>query len=100
MSEAPATPPANPSNTRPGWAKPMTDRTFLQRAWDAQHALERRVGAVKKGRYARVLRMARKPEPEEFRHTSNIVLVGIGIVGALGFVVLLVMKGLLRWFGA
>lgn len=69
---------------------------FLENAWDAQHRLERRWAGLGKGRVARVLRMARKPEPEEFRQSAFIVLVGIAIIGALGFFTYLLMSALVK----
>jgi protein transport protein SEC61 subunit gamma and related proteins len=78
----------------------MADRTFMERAWDAQHWVERKIAQIGKGRYARVLRMARKPEPQEFRHTSVVVLVGIAIVGGIGFVIYLFMSWVLKGVGA
>lgn len=69
----------------------MAERTFLDRSWEAQRKVEKRLNAIGKGKYARVLRMARKPEPEEFKQTSNIVLVGIAVIGGIGFAVLLLM---------
>ena len=61
--------------------------SFLDRAWDSQHRLEQKWNNLGSGRFARVLRMARKPEPEEFRQSATIVLVGIAIIGGIGFVV-------------
>ncbi len=69
----------------------MSNRTFLDRSWDAQRKMEKRINSIGKGRYARVLRMARKPEPEEFKQTSNIVLVGIAVIGGIGFAIFLLM---------
>ncbi len=78
----------------------MSDRTFLDRAWDAQKKVEKKIGNIGKGKYARVLRMARKPEPEEFKQTSNIVLVGIAVIGGIGFAVFLFMTWLQKALGA
>lgn len=78
----------------------MTERTFIDKAWDAQHALEKKMGNFGKGRYARVLRMARKPEPEEFRHSATVVLIGIGIIGFIGFLIFLFISWLLGAIGA
>ena len=78
----------------------MSDRTFLDGAWEAQHRLEKRINSIGKGKYARVLRMARKPDPEEFRRTSGIVLVGIAVVGGIGFAIYLLMTWLLKLVGA
>ena len=47
-----------------------------------------------------VLRMARKPEPEEFRQSATIVLVGIAVIGGLGFGAYLLMTWLLKVVGA
>ena len=72
----------------------MSERTFLDRSWAAQRKVEKKINSIGKGRYARVLRMARKPEPEEFKQTSNIVLVGIAVIGGIGFVIFLFMDWL------
>lgn len=69
---------------------------FLDRAWTAQEKVERKWAGLGSGRFARVLRMARKPEPEEFRQSATIVLVGIGVIGGLGFGVYLLMTWLLK----
>lgn len=69
---------------------------FVDRAWAVQDRLAKRWDGMGKGRIARVLRMARKPEPEEFRQSSFIVLVGIGVIGAIGFFVYLFMAWLLK----
>jgi protein transport protein SEC61 subunit gamma-like protein len=69
---------------------------FLDRAWEAQEKVERKWAGLGSGRFARVLRMARKPEPEEFHQSATIVLVGIGIIGGLGFGVYLLMGWMLK----
>lgn len=68
------------------------EKGFVDRAWDVQHRLEQRTKKIGSGRYARVLKMARKPEPEEFRRTSIIVGIGLGIIGLIGFVIFLLME--------
>ncbi len=80
--------------------KAAPDASLVQRAWAVQRNVEGRIQSVTRGRIARVLRMARKPEPEEFRQSSIIVLVGIGVIGALGFFTYLFMSWLLRSMGA
>lgn len=69
----------------------MRDRSFLDRSWEAQRKVEKKFNSIGKGKYARVLRMARKPEPDEFKQTSNIVLIGIAIIGGIGFAIFLLM---------
>lgn len=70
---------------------------FMARAWAWQHALDRKWDGIGKGRFARVLRMARKPEPEEFRQSAIIVLVGIAVIGGIGFAIFLLMDGLIGY---
>ncbi len=72
----------------------MSERTFLDKSWDAQHKVEKKLGAIGKGKYARVLRMARKPEPQEVKQTSNVVLIGIAVIGGIGFAIYLFMTWL------
>lgn len=81
-------------------AKAGQDKSFMDKAWEAQERVERKWTGLGSGRFARVLRMARKPEPEEFRQSSTIVLVGIGLIGGIGFMVFLLMDWLLGLVGA
>lgn len=76
------------------------DAGFIDRAWEAQRKVEAKWASMGSGRFARVLRMARKPEPEEFRQSSTIVLVGIGIIGGIGFAVYLFLEWFLGAIGA
>ena len=78
----------------------MSERSFMDKSWDAQRKVEKKLGGIGKGKYARVLKMARKPDAEEVRNTSKIVLIGIGVIGAIGFIMFLVIRGLLGLFGA
>jgi protein transport protein SEC61 subunit gamma-like protein len=75
---------------------PGAQAGFVDRAWTVQDRMTKRWEGMGKGRIARVLRMARKPEPEEFRQSALIVLVGIAIIGALGFFTYLFMSWLLK----
>lgn len=72
-------------------------RTFLERSWAVQHRIERRWESLGRGRIARVLRMARKPEADEFRQSAMIVLVGIAVIGGIGFFVYLGMSALIAY---
>ena len=67
------------------------ERTFVDKAWDAQVKVENRLKRIGHGRYGRVLKMARKPEPEEFQKASQITAIGIAILGAMGFAIFLLM---------
>jgi protein transport protein SEC61 subunit gamma-like protein len=65
--------------------------SLVGKAWDAQEKLEGRLANLGKGKYGRVLRMARKPTPEEYRKSATISAVGLAVLGALGFVIFILM---------
>lgn len=69
-----------------------TRDSFVGRAWDAQDKLEGRLSNLGKGKYGRVLRMARKPTPEEYRKAALVSAIGIAILGALGFLIFYLMS--------
>ena len=68
--------------------------SFIDRVWQTQHKLEERFKRIGRGQYGRVLRLARKPTSYEFMKSSWVVAIGIGIIGAIGFIVYYVwLKG-------
>lgn len=72
--------------------------TFEQKVQDQQDAIEAWVRRnVTKGSWARIIRMARKPSPEEFRRTSIVCGIGLFVLGAIGFLILLLMDNTLPW---
>lgn len=66
--------------------------TIVAKAWNAQERLEGRLSNIGKGKYGRVLRMARKPSPEEYRKAASISAIGLAVLGALGFVIFVLMS--------
>ena len=77
--------------------KVADERSFVEKAWDIQHNIEARQKRIGKGKYGRVLKMARKPTDEEFAKTSKITAVGIMLIGGLGFLVFLLAELLAPW---
>lgn len=75
----------------------QSDKSIVERARDLQNELEAKRSRIGKGRYGRVLKMARKPTNEEFTKTSKITLAGILLVGGLGFVVFLIATEVAPW---
>jgi len=57
----------------------------VDKAWKVQTQIEEKVKHVGKGRYGRVLKMARKPTSEEYMKTNQITALGIILIGGLGF---------------
>jgi len=75
------------------------NESIVDRAWQLQNNIEARQKRIGKGKYGRVLKMARKPTDEEYSKTSKITGAGILIVGGLGFVVWLLAKHVAPWIG-
>ena len=69
----------------------------MEKAWDLQHRLETKQKRIGKGKYGRVLKMARKPTNEEFSKTSKITMAGILLIGGLGFLIFLVATQVTPW---
>ena len=69
----------------------------MERAWDLQYDIESRQKRIGKGKYGRVLKMARKPTDEEYSKTCKITGLGILLVGGMGFVVYLLAKQVAPW---
>ena len=66
--------------------------SLVGKAWDAQEKLEGRLANLGRGKYGRVLRMARKPTPEEYRKSATVAAVGLAVLGAIGFVIFYAMS--------
>jgi protein transport protein SEC61 subunit gamma-like protein len=77
--------------------KTPDNRSFMEKAWDLQHRVEARQKRVGKGKYGRVLKMARKPTNDEYSKTSKITGAGILLIGGLGFLIFLMAKQVAPW---
>jgi len=60
---------------------------IIDKAWKVQREIEDGVKHIGKGRYGRVLKMARKPTGEEYIKTNQITALGIILIGGLGFLI-------------
>ncbi|HDQ16470.1 MAG TPA: protein translocase SEC61 complex subunit gamma [Bacteroidetes bacterium] len=69
----------------------------MEKAVDLQNNLEAKKERIGKGKYGRVLKMARKPTNEEFVKTSKITGLGIIIIGGLGFAIFLIVQQVAPW---
>ena len=74
-----------------------SNKSFLERAWDLQNNLEARQKRIGKGKYGRVLKMARKPTDDEYSKTSKITGLGIILIGGLGFLIFLIASQVAPW---
>jgi len=60
---------------------------ILEKSWELQEEIEESVRHIGKGRYGRILKMARKPDQEEYSKTVKITGLGIILIGGLGFLI-------------
>jgi len=70
---------------------------IIKKAWEWQHRLESRQERLGKGKYGRVLKMARKPTPDEYEKTAKITGAGILLVGAIGFIIYILKELAVPW---
>ncbi|MCL4328676.1 MAG: protein translocase SEC61 complex subunit gamma [Candidatus Thermoplasmatota archaeon] len=65
--------------------------TIDDRITEIQDKIERKVGGIGRGKYTRILRMARKPTREEYIKVVLITGFGIALLGLVGFVIYLIL---------
>jgi len=65
---------------------------IVDKSWDVQRRIEERMKRLGKGKYGRVLKMARKPTSDEYSKVVLITGLGIAAIGALGFLIYLIMR--------
>ena len=70
---------------------------IVDKAWEIQHNIEARQKRFGRGKYGRVLKMARNPTSEEYSKTSKITGVGIIIIGGIGFLIYLLSTQVAPW---
>jgi len=64
----------------------------IERSWRIQNRFDERIKRFGKGKYGRVLKMAKKPEPEEYKKTLQITSAGCVLIGGLGFLIYLIWQ--------
>lgn len=66
-------------------------------SWSIQQKVEEKIRRIGKGKYGRVLKMARKPDKEEFTKVVQITGIGMILIGALGFLIYLIWTFVPPW---
>ena len=69
-----------------------------EKASGIQDNLESKFRNIGKGRYGRVLRMAHRPNKDEYKRIVLITGIGILIIGAVGFAIMWMMRYLPGYF--
>jgi protein transport protein SEC61 subunit gamma-like protein len=72
--------------------------TTEERAEEIQDDLEATFKNMGKGKYGRILKMARTPNREEYKKTCYIAALGMLVLGAAGFAIMWVMTYLPNYF--
>lgn len=60
---------------------------IMDSAADVQQKVEIRMREMGRGKWGRVLKMARKPSTEEYVKTCKLTAIGLVLIGALGFLI-------------
>jgi protein transport protein SEC61 subunit gamma-like protein len=60
---------------------------IVEKSWDLQRKIEERTKHIGKGKYGRVIKMARKPTREEYVKVTQITAIGLLLIGGLGFLI-------------
>ncbi len=71
---------------------------IVEGSWKVQDKIEEKAGKIGKGKFGRILKMARKPDKEEYRKTLLIVVVGILLIGGLGFLIMWLWDNIPAYF--
>ncbi|MCD6461272.1 MAG: protein translocase SEC61 complex subunit gamma [Thermoplasmata archaeon] len=72
---------------------------IVEKSWELQRRIENRASQFGRGKYGRVLKMARKPTPEEYAKIVEITGLGIILIGGLGFVIWLAWSAMTKSLG-
>jgi len=75
----------------------MSEEGLIAKAWKIQRRIEDKINSIGKGRYGRVLKMARKPEPDDYSRTAKITGLGILLIGGLGFAIYVLSTVVAPW---
>ena len=71
---------------------------WLDKTKKTQRQVDEKIKSIGSGKYARVLKMARKPEKEEYIRTIQISGLGLMLVGAVGFMIYLAWLQIPKFF--
>jgi len=68
------------------------------KAEEIQESFESKAKNMGRGKYGRILKMARTPTRDEYKKTAYIAALGIIVIGAVGFAIMWLMTYLPTYF--
>ncbi len=68
----------------------------VDKSAEFQRKIEQKFSRIGKGKYSRILKMARKPTREEYSKVITITGLGIIAVGGVGFLIYLILQVYLK----
>ncbi len=58
---------------------------IMEQSWKGQRWVEGKIKGAGKGKYGRVLKMAKKPDADDYKRSLQITSIGAIAIGGLGF---------------
>ncbi|MBS3816129.1 MAG: protein translocase SEC61 complex subunit gamma [Candidatus Thermoplasmatota archaeon] len=71
---------------------------IVEGSWRVQDKIEEKAGKIGKGKFGRILKMARKPDQDEYKKTLMIVIAGVLLIGGLGFLIFWLWENVPTYF--
>ncbi len=65
---------------------------IVEKSWEIQNKIENKYRSFGRGKYSRILKMARKPRRDEYVKILEISGAGLLFIGFLGFAIYLIFK--------
>ncbi len=73
---------------------------IIERSMAFQQRVDSWISNRRRGRYMRVLRLAVRPETDEYLNTVKLAFAGLLVLGITGFVIQYGVEGVSNWFGS
>ncbi len=65
---------------------------IVEKSGEIQRRIEERFSRIGRGKYSRILKMARKPTRDEYAKVVTITGIGIILIGGVGFLIYLILS--------
>jgi len=69
---------------------------IVDKSAEIQRSIERKFSGIGRGKYSRILKMARKPTRDEYSKVVTITGLGIILVGGVGFAIYMILQVYLK----